>query len=279
MARATCLALDGDSLAVQTQSFNLTLYGPVRVVGDAVSDDITLSALCTWSQHTQQHRIILYADDLAACDWLAAHGIDGVRCLLACRHAQHAALNVSWILETTAGLADTDVLCLINSDILLLPDFTSVMRHVFEDVHFERALVVGRRTDVRVSDVHTHPVNISVPLWADNLVQVAQSKGKLHGAYGIDYFVHTKQTWTRFAMPPFVVGAWRWDNLLLSEAVSDLGIVAIDATPCILAVHLQKTAAGTLPNHKVRKHTNYNDMLAKAHSSMQFMLGKSVCVL
>ena len=75
-------------------------------------------------------------------------------------------------------------------------------------------------------------------------------------------------------MPPFLVGAWRWDNLLLSEAVRDPGIAVIDATERILAVHLQQAVAGTLPDHEKRKFARYNDMLAKTQSGMQFMIGK-----
>ena len=108
--------------------------------------------------------------------------MDGVRCQVTCRHAHHAALNVSCILETSAAVADTDVLCLINSDILLLPDFAPVVRHVFEDVKFGRALLVGRRTDVSVTDFRIRPIDVSLPLWDERLSKTALSKGKLHAA-------------------------------------------------------------------------------------------------
>ena len=245
----------------------VTFYGPFRL-SDEIANAITLMALRSWNLLTPQDRIVLYADNTNACDWLSSNGMGGVRCMVTCRHQELAGLNVSCILSTTASLADTDVLCLINSDVLLLPDFASVVRHLYADVQLANTLVVGQRTDLQVQDV-----DFSSATWAEDLAESAELQGELHAAWGLDYFVHKRRLWNRFHIPPFLVGSWRWDNVMLAEAVLDTNVTVIDATPRVHAVHMQKVGAGTLPKHRDRKFSQYNDMLAQAYSKKQYMLG------
>lgn len=256
---------------------DVTFYGPVRVFNDDISNNITLSALRSWNAHTVQRRIILYADDRTACDWLHAHGFSEARCMVTCRHALKPGLNVSCMLDTSADIADTEVLCLLNSDITLPLGFGSIVDHLFAGVMFEHALVVGRRTDLRVTDMP--PIFLESPAWAGTVAKIASSAGKLHGVTGIDYFIHTRRMWSRFEVPPFIVGAWKWDNFLLSRALSDPHTIVVDATAQIQAVHLQKGVVGKDPRHELRKFAPYNAELFRSHSKKLKVPGKHCALL
>lgn len=54
----------------------------------------------------------------------------------------------------------------------------------------------------------------------------------------MDYFIHTKNLWNIIQMPDFVVGVFRWDTYLMSEAVRSPLVDVIDATEAIYAVHM-----------------------------------------
>ena len=50
-------------------------------------------------------------------------------------------------------------------------------------------------------------------------------------------------------------------------------VAVIDATPAVLAAHLQAGVAGTQADHAARRGSSYNDRLAHAVGGSQFMQG------
>ncbi|MEM1211912.1 MAG: hypothetical protein AAGI68_06380 [Planctomycetota bacterium] len=114
------------------------------------------------------------------------------------------------------------VLCYLNADIALLPDFVTAVDRVGSSK--KRYLMVGRRTNVRVPGEAREGA----------LGEMARGSGKLDGPTAIDYFVTPKGCWGR--LPDFAIGRTAWDNWLIYRA-RRLKMPVVDATECVLAIH------------------------------------------
>ncbi|HEY9907431.1 MAG TPA: hypothetical protein V6D18_07455 [Thermosynechococcaceae cyanobacterium] len=114
----------------------------------------------------------------------------------------------------------------INSDIVLMSDFTAAV----QQVTFERFLLMGRRCDLNVEQA----LDFSQPHWATQLRGKAEAEGFLQSASAMDYFVFPRSLYKN--VPPLAVGRVYIDNWLCYEAIrSDVPV--IDATEAVLAVH------------------------------------------
>lgn len=122
--------------------------------------------------------------------------------------------------------ATWNTLCYINTDIILMPEFTQrVLR-----TRFRKYLVIGRRTELAVTDL----IDFSNSDWHVSLRNCAKRDGRLHPHWGIDYFVFPRDLWP--TIPPFAVGRLMWDNWLVFDA-RNRGIPVVDATRATLAIH------------------------------------------
>ena len=93
-----------------------------------------------------------------------------------------------------------------------------------------------------------------------------------HG-YAIDYFITRKDVYDsslRGSLPPFVIGAWRWDNVLLSSFFKDTNVTVVDVTYAAPVLHQLPSSAG---DHRSRRGAQYNEELAKRHSGGDYLFG------
>lgn len=129
------------------------------------------------------------------------------------------------------GLAESharhQVMCYVNCDIILMPDFPKAIRRVVRtgDVFF----VTGRRWTSPVEE----PLEFSDG-WDRRLRKHVRRHGKRDGAGSNDYFVYLKGTLGE--IPPFAIGRPAYDNWLLYNAIRRR-LRLIDITPSIMAIH------------------------------------------
>jgi len=90
-------------------------------------------------------------------------------------------------------------------------------------------MVVGQRADVKV--LH-RAVSRPESVWRE----VSALGGKLHPAYGIDYFAIARNRFPWSAVPRLIVGRPKYDNFLLKLA-STRGVSLVDATATLTALH------------------------------------------
>lgn len=121
---------------------------------------------------------------------------------------------------------NTEIICYINSDIILLEDFG----HALARIRHKYFLMVGQRTDIEIE----HELDFSLPDWQRIVRNDAVSTGVLHEPTGIDYFAYRKGTFTD--LPPFAIGRPAWDNYMIHLARASR-IPVIDASGQVLAVH------------------------------------------
>ena len=146
--------------------------------------------------------------------------------------------------------------------------------------------------------------------WAAALHALATQQGRLHGEYGIDYLATTRPgIWARprqsaksddglpgqaehdkarqallsleeqrpsIAMPPFLVGVFRWDSFAVARAIMSPSIAVFDATAAVMAVHLQCATAGEPPQHRRRRGALYSDRFVHNLIGKRYLMGRTV---
>jgi hypothetical protein len=118
--------------------------------------------------------------------------------------------------------ARNDLLCYINSDILLFEDFSPAVAAVARSTDGP-FLLTGRRWNFDRAD-------------SDNSIDRDEilRRGTRYDEFNMDYFVFRRGGFAE--LPPFAVGRPGWDNWLVYEA-RRRGIHVIDATTAIVAGH------------------------------------------
>lgn len=135
---------------------------------------------------------------------------------------------ISSIFQMASRMAEHELMCFVNADILLTPSLlagSGVVRSRFDDF-----LIVGQRWDVEIED------ELDLGYLADETLRGwLEAKGVLHKPSGSDYFVYRRGT-LEADMPDFALGRSGWDNWMIYSARSRR-VPVIDASSSILVVH------------------------------------------
>jgi hypothetical protein len=234
----------------------LTLYGPFFASPEGGHNKRTQAALSSWTALVPQTNIIMFTEAQPACDWLQSVRFDRVRCVLSCKHATIPRMDMSCITATAATMATTSHLALVNSDIVLLPNFV----HAFQNVVAQAGavgefLIIGRRFNVAATRA---PDDTAVG-WPFRLLE---SPGQLDGRCAVDYFVHSKQLWSHITMPNFLAGVWYWDRWWVAQANMSPNVTVVDASRAVTAFHLQsEKGKGDTIRHQARPYAMYNERI------------------
>lgn len=184
---------------------------------------IQANAVKSWLNLKPACQIILFGDE---------EGIGNTAAELGVRHIPRIERNeygtplVNWLFNTAQRESNNELMCYVNADIVLMSDFMSAIARVSQTSF----VVIGRRTDLDV----TRRIDFDSPDWERCLRDEARRKGKLHGYYGIDYFVFPRGLYGD--IPPFALGRAAWDNWLVYYPRS-LKVPVIDASKVVMIVH------------------------------------------
>lgn len=188
---------------------------------------IQRNAIESWARLGHGSRVVLFGDEEGTAEVARASRLD---------HVPEVARNkygtplVSALFHEARKLAAHDVLCYINSDVMLLGDFLPAIERVRRRAR--RFLMVGECWNL---DLRT-PVPFGDPSWqAQILRQVSESAVRRGSAY-IDYFVFSRDLYPE--LPAFAVGRAGFDNWLVWKARA-LGAAVVDASRVVTAVHQQ----------------------------------------
>jgi hypothetical protein len=133
------------------------------------------------------------------------------------------------IFKIGRSLACNDILCYVNSDIILLSDFLPTIERVSEMICSGPFLLIGRRWEITQLDLLEFN-----PGWENSLRQRLSMERDMQSAAATDYFVFPKCV--EWNIAPFAIGRSAWDGWFLYNAL-DRTVPVIDATKMISAVH------------------------------------------
>jgi hypothetical protein len=158
--------------------------------------------------------------------------------------------------------SNSDLLCIINADMILMPDFIEAARrsHMLRD----QFVLLSQRWDLDI----TQPIEFSDG-WQERLRSTVHGRGSLHRPAGSDFFLFPKTCYTD--IPNFAIGRAGWDNWMIYKARRQKWTV-IDCTPSVMIIH-QNHDYSHLPGgkpHYEHPDTNENIRLAGGEANIRY---------
>jgi hypothetical protein len=171
---------------------------------------------------------------------------------------------ISSMLQLARENSHSDLLCIINADMILMPDFIEAARTARR--LRDKFLLLSQRWDLEV----TEPLDFSKG-WEKHLRSTVRSQGSLHRPAGSDFFLFPRPTFHE--IPPFTIGRAGWDNWMIYKARKEKWTV-IDCTPSVMIVH-QNHDYSHLPGgkpHYEHPDTNENIRLAGGEANIRYTI-------
>ncbi len=131
------------------------------------------------------------------------------------------------IFQSVQALAQYDIICYVNTDIILFKDIIMAIRSIEKYPEF---LLIGRRMNV---DFHER-VTVEDSSWEEQMQRIIHDTGQLGNSDAIDYFIFPKSI--EIHMPDFCVGRAGWDNWLISY-MKKRKVPVFDGSALITALH------------------------------------------
>ena len=175
---------------------------------------------------------------------------------------------ISSMFQLARENSNADFLCIINADMILMPDF---VKAVMESDSLlsnsqKQFVLLSQRWDFDI----TQPIEFAKG-WEKCLRDSVQKQGVLHRPAGSDFFLFPRSAY--MDIPDFTIGRAGWDNWMIYKARKE-GWPVIDCTPSIMIVH-QNHDYSHLPDgrpHYEHPETNENIRLAGGAANVRYTI-------
>ena len=236
----------------------ITLFSAPKPFSDPHIAIIQRNAIGSWTRLPDAEVLLLGRED-----GLARFAMElGVRHVPDVLCNQNGTPLVSSMLQQARESSSSALLCIVNADIMLMPDFVEAARNAAKLK--DRFVVLGQRWDLDVRE----PVDFSGD-WPRRLSSIVHLRGALHRPAGSDLFLFPRQCYPD--VPEFAIGRAGWDNWMIYKARQEKWPV-IDCTPSTLIVH-QNHDYGHLPDskpHHTLPETDENIRLAGGQAAIRY---------
>jgi hypothetical protein len=171
---------------------------------------------------------------------------------------------ISSMFELARKNSSSDLLCIINADMILMPDFVEAARR--SPMLRDKFVLLSQRWDLDI----TQPIEFAEG-WQNRLLSMVHRHGSLHRPAGSDFFLFPPSTFRD--IPNFTIGRAGWDNWMIYKARREKWTV-IDCTPSVTIVH-QNHDYSHLPggrSHYEHPDTNENIRLAGGEANIRYTI-------
>jgi hypothetical protein len=187
---------------------------------------------------------------------------------------------ISSMFQLARENSNSDLLCIINADMILMPDFVKATlessslqlekRTAYPDGHKSRSspdfVLLSQRWDYDITAL----IDFSTS-WASQLRESVRKQDQLHRPAGSDFFLFPKNCYQD--IPDFIIGRAGWDNWMIYKARKE-GWPVIDCTPSVMIVH-QNHDYSHLPDakpHYDHPDSNQNIRLAGGQANIRYTI-------
>jgi hypothetical protein len=178
---------------------------------------------------------------------------------------------ISSMFQLARENSKSELLCIINTDMILMPDFVKAAQQIV--ILKDKFVLLSQRWDMDIPD----PIEFTSG-WQDRIRSVVLGQGILHRPAGSDFFLFPSSCYTE--VPDFAIGRAGWDNWMIYKARQEKWPV-IDATPSIMVIH-QNHDYSHLPDskpHYTLPETNENIRLAGGEGPIRYtILDATLCL-
>ncbi|MEW6400788.1 MAG: hypothetical protein AB1649_03250 [Chloroflexota bacterium] len=198
----------------------------------------------------------------------------GVRYIPEVARNQTGAPLISSMFQLARENSKSDLLCIINADMILMSDFLeaamesdSLLSNAQKQASgLQNFVLLSQRWDLNI----THPIEFTEG-WENRLRSTVHGQGSLHRPAGSDFFLFPLSSY--IDVPPFTIGRAGWDNWMIYKARSEKWPV-VDLTPSIMLIH-QNHDYSHLPggkSHYEHPDTNENIRLAGGQANIRYTI-------
>ena len=189
---------------------------------------------------------------------------------LGVKHIAHVSRNpngtplISSMFQLARENSNSELLCIINADMVLMPDFVDAAKQAVKLK--EKFVLLSQRWDYDI----TSPVDFAAG-WESGLRESVRKQNQLHRPAGSDFFLFPKSCYAD--IPAFIIGRAGWDNWMIYKARKEKWAV-IDCTPSVMIVH-QNHDYSHLPggkSHYEHPDTNENIRLAGGQANIRYTI-------
>jgi len=189
---------------------------------------------------------------------------------LGVKHLPNVARNesgtplISSMFQLARENSNSELLCIINADMILMPDFVEAARR--SRLQRDEFVLLSQRWDYDI----TAPINFAAG-WELGLRESVRKQNQLHRPAGSDFFLFPLSSY--IDIPAFIIGRAGWDNWMIYKARSESWPV-IDCTPSVMIVH-QNHDYSHLPggkSHYGHPDTNENIRLAGGQANIRYTI-------
>ena len=171
---------------------------------------------------------------------------------------------ISSMFQLARENSNSELLCIINADMILMPDFVEAARRscMLRDEY----VLLSQRWDYDI----TSPIDFAEG-WQSRLREDVRKQDQLHRPAGSDFFLFPKSCYND--IPDFTIGRAGWDNWMIYKARKENWAV-IDCTPSVMIVH-QNHDYSHLPGgkpHYEHPETNENIRLAGGQANIRYTI-------
>jgi len=190
---------------------------------------------------------------------------------LGVKHLPNVARNesgtplISSMFQLARENSHSDLLCIINADMILMPDFIDATLES-DSLLSDRFVLLSQRWDYDI----TSAINFAAG-WESQLRESVRKQNQLHRPAGSDFFLFPKSCYQD--IPDFAIGRAGWDNWMIYKARKENWPV-IDCTPSMMIVH-QNHDYSHLPDgksHYDHPDTNENIRLAGGQANIRYTI-------
>lgn len=182
------------------------------------------NAIQSWLALRPRPQIILIGDDAGVTEVAREFSVMHVRDVE--KNAFGMPMRSS-MCRIAHAAADHDLLCVINSDIIVLDHF----RDALSGIPLERFVAAGRRHDLDVDK----PINTESERWRSEMRERMRNEGTLRSPSTLDYVIYSRSI-TPPVLPPFPMNSFGWDPWFL-YAHRRRGIPIVNVSQMIDIVH------------------------------------------
>jgi hypothetical protein len=171
---------------------------------------------------------------------------------------------ISSMFQLVRENSHNDLFCIINADMVLMPDFVEAARR--SQLQRDKFVLLSQRWDLDV----TRPIEFTDG-WQGRLTSTVHHQGGLHRPAGSDFFLFPRSCY--LDIPDFAIGRAGWDNWMIYQARKEKWTV-IDCTPSVMIVH-QNHDYSHLPGgkpHYEHPDTNENIRLAGGEANIRYTI-------
>lgn len=197
-------------------------------------------------------------------------GLAEAACEFGVKHIPNVTRNesntplISSMFQLARENSHSDMLCIVNADMILMPDFVEAAKQAMRLK--DKFVLLSQRWDLDISQ----PIEFTES-WQNKLRNMIYASGALHRPAGSDFFLFPKSCYTD--IPNFAIGRAGWDNWMIYKARRESWAV-IDCTPTVMIVH-QNHDYSHLPEskpHYEHPETNENIRLAGGEAVVRYTI-------